>query len=74
MRIPIGDDRLSPVAVEDVTKVAVAPRRSDDHEGKVYEMTGLETCQCRTPWNGSTRPREPASGAAPFAGGQAARA
>lgn len=42
LRMPIGDTRLSPVAVDDVAKVAVALMRSDGHEGKVYEMTGPE--------------------------------
>ncbi|WP_204058512.1 SDR family oxidoreductase [Microbispora corallina] len=42
LRIPIGDSRLSPVAIEDVAKVAVALMTSDGHEGRAYDMTGPE--------------------------------
>jgi uncharacterized protein YbjT (DUF2867 family) len=42
LRMSIGDSRLSPVDIEDVAKVAVTLMRSDDHEGKAYDMTGPE--------------------------------
>ncbi|RGA05324.1 SDR family oxidoreductase [Microbispora triticiradicis] len=42
LRMSIGDSRLSPVAIEDVAKVAVALMTSAGHEGRAYDMTGPE--------------------------------
>jgi uncharacterized protein YbjT (DUF2867 family) len=40
--LPMENARLSPVAIEDVAKVAVAVLDGERHEGKSYEMTGPE--------------------------------
>jgi uncharacterized protein YbjT (DUF2867 family) len=40
--LPMENARLSPVAVEDIAKVAFAVLHSEGHEGKSYEMTGPE--------------------------------
>ncbi|MBO4269935.1 SDR family oxidoreductase [Microbispora triticiradicis] len=42
LRMSIGDSRLSPIAIEDVAKVAVALMTSAGHEGRAYDMTGPE--------------------------------
>jgi len=42
LRLPMGDARLSPVAAEDIAKVAVSLLEGAGHEGKRYEMTGPE--------------------------------
>lgn len=43
LRLPMEDARLSPIAIEDIAKVAFAVLDSEGHEGKSYEMTGPET-------------------------------
>ncbi|HEY4385378.1 MAG TPA: SDR family oxidoreductase [Ktedonobacteraceae bacterium] len=40
--LPMGNVRLSPVAIEDIAKVAFALLHSEGHEGKSYDMTGPE--------------------------------
>src|SRR5215472_4998574 len=40
--LPMENARLSPVASEDIAKVAFAVLHSEGHEGKSYEMTGPE--------------------------------
>ncbi|EFH81030.1 SDR family oxidoreductase [Ktedonobacter racemifer] len=42
LSLPMENARLSPVAIEDVAKVAFALLHSEGHEGKSYDMTGPE--------------------------------
>jgi uncharacterized protein YbjT (DUF2867 family) len=42
LSLPMENARLSPVAIEDIAKVAFALLHSEGHEGKSYSMTGPE--------------------------------
>ena len=42
LSLPMENAKLSPVAIEDIAKVAFALLHSEGHEGKSYEMTGPE--------------------------------
>jgi uncharacterized protein YbjT (DUF2867 family) len=39
---PMGAAKLSPIAIEDIAKIAVALLRQGGHEGRSYDMTGPE--------------------------------
>jgi uncharacterized protein YbjT (DUF2867 family) len=42
IKLPLGNAKLAPVAVDDIAQVAVALLHGSGHEGKRYEMTGPE--------------------------------
>jgi uncharacterized protein YbjT (DUF2867 family) len=53
--LPLENVSLSPVDQEDIAKVAAALLRSDGHQGKSYDMTGLNPSPWRRSPKGSRR-------------------